>query len=66
MITFQIFSQDLIEGEIKPKKYSFNNFGHDVDNISPQLSWENIPEGTQSFAVTCFDPDVPTGCCFWY
>ncbi len=66
MTKFKIHSQDLIEGEVKAKKYSFNGFGHDGDNVSPQLSWENAPEGTKSFAVTCFDPDAPTESGFWH
>jgi Raf kinase inhibitor-like YbhB/YbcL family protein len=29
------------------------------DDVSPQLSWSNVPEGTQSFALICHDPDAP-------
>lgn len=29
-------------------------------NVSPALSWTDPPEGTQSFALICHDPDVPS------
>ncbi len=30
-------------------------------DISPPLSWDNAPEGTESFALICDDPDAPMG-----
>jgi len=29
------------------------------EDVSPELSWNNPPEGTRSFAVICHDPDAP-------
>lgn len=53
MSNFTLTSNDIFEGQLKDKQFAFNGFGHDGDNISPQLAWENAPEGTKSFAVTC-------------
>lgn len=44
----------------------FNGFGCTGDNLSPQLSWSNPPEGTKSFAITMYDPDAPTGSGWWH
>jgi hypothetical protein len=35
-------------------------------NISPALEWTSPPTGTRGYAVTCYDPDAPTGSGWWH
>lgn len=63
---FQLTSPDIRECHFMAKTFEFNGFGCDGPNLSPELSWKNPPAGTQSFAITVFDPDAPTGSGFWH
>ena len=62
--TFTLKSADL-SGQATDKQV-FNSFGCTGQNSSPQLSWENAPEETKSFAVTIYDEDAPTGSGWWH
>ncbi len=62
----KVISNDFKAEEYLSKKHEFNNFGGNGDNASPDLSWDNVPEGTKSFAITAYDPDAPTGSGFWH
>ncbi len=64
--SFRLTSPDIQEGHFMAKSFEFNGFGCDGPNLSPALVWENAPVGTQSFAITVYDPDAPTGSGFWH
>ncbi len=53
-IMLQITSTAFAEGEAIPQLYTC-----DGDDISPPLSWTNVPDGTQSLALINDDPDAP-------
>lgn len=62
--TFTLKSND-VGGQFTNKQL-LNGFGYSGENVSPQLSWENAPAGTQCFAITMYDKDAPTGSGFWH
>lgn len=55
-MTFQLTSDAFSNGQSIPAKYSCIG-----KNISPALSWNDPPAGTQSFALIVDDPDAPFG-----
>lgn len=44
----------------------FNGFGCSGQNQSPAINWSGAPRNTQSYAVTIYDPDAPTGSGWWH
>lgn len=68
-MTMTLTSASFQEGELLGIEQVLSEafgFGCAGGNRSPQLSWSGAPAGTESFAVTCYDPDAPTGSGFWH
>lgn len=68
-MAFRISSANFADGDYLASDHILSSefgFGCDGGNLSPQLSWRDAPPGTKSFALTCYDPDAPTGSGFWH
>ncbi len=63
---FTVTTPDFHDGGTIPMAQVFNAGGCTGGDHSPALSWSGEPAGTQSFAVTMYDPDAPTGSGWWH
>ncbi len=64
--TLDVASDEIVHLGRLPHKHVSNAIGIEGGNQSPQLRWSGAPAETESYAVTCFDPDAPTGSGFWH
>jgi hypothetical protein len=55
--SFTVESNDVADGQQMSNAQVFDGFG---------MTGHGFPAETQGFAVTCFDPDAPTGSGFWH
>ncbi|OYZ97615.1 MAG: hypothetical protein B7X99_13755 [Rhizobiales bacterium 17-65-6] len=49
-----------------PDDQVLNAFGCEGLNLSPELVWSGAPAETQSYIITAYDPDAPTGSGLWH
>jgi Raf kinase inhibitor-like YbhB/YbcL family protein len=63
---FTVSSPTFRPGAPLPPAQVLDGFGCTGANRSPALQWTDPPPGTQSFAITLYDPDAPTGSGWWH
>src|SRR5271154_4441721 len=67
---FTLESKTFSDGKVMPKKVannSANNPNCIGENVSPELHWSNVPDGTKSFVLLMSDPEgrAPSGVSHW-
>jgi Raf kinase inhibitor-like YbhB/YbcL family protein len=67
---FTLQSKTFQDGHMMPKKVANNapnNPNCVGENVSPELSWSGVPEGTKSFVLLMSDPEgrAPSGVSHW-
>jgi len=66
---FKVVSNSFKDGDYLASDHVLSadyGFGCAGANKSPHLAWSGFPPETKSFAITCYDPDAPTGSGFWH
>ena len=56
-----VFAMELHSKSFTANAVISSQYTCDGSDISPQLSWSDVPAGTKSFALILDDPDAPAG-----
>lgn len=63
---FPLESSVVADGEAMAIAQRGGTFGGEGQDTSPDLTWSEFPNETQSFIITMYDPDAPTPSGFWH
>ena len=55
-----LYSDSFQPGQPIPAEFAMGTPQGFGGNRNPQLAWDDVPDGTRSFALLCIDPDAPT------
>lgn len=61
-----VTSDDFTDGGTLPLECTAEFVGAGGRDVSPQLSWSEVPEGTKSIYIHAYDPDAPTPAGWWH
>jgi len=61
----KLSSLSFSDSEPIPERYAFGKIDPQshvalADNYNPHFAWDDVPQGTRSFALICHDPDAPS------
>jgi Raf kinase inhibitor-like YbhB/YbcL family protein len=56
----RLWSDDFDNAAPIPAGFAMGQADGFAANRNPHLAWEEVPQGTRSFALLCIDPDAPT------
>jgi Raf kinase inhibitor-like YbhB/YbcL family protein len=56
----RVHSDSFENGQPIPAEFAMGQPGGFAANRNPHLAWDEVPQGTRSFALLCIDADAPT------
>ena len=68
-MALKLLSNSFTDGAYLADRHTLSEsyrFGCAGGNVSPEMHWKGLPDGTKSMVLTCYDPDAPTGSGFWH
>lgn len=61
-----VTSDDFTDGGKLPLECTAEFVGAGGKDVTPQLSWSEVPEGTKSIYIHVYDPDAPIPAGWWH